>query len=121
MGEVPTFDRSKSLDNTPPRKSPSKSDPSVRNLSQDERDIIEFIKKENLIKSDSDLMQFMESEKYKEIIGDMEGHGEDGPNEEEVDESSGETGQALSKHLLLRILYNIRESTKEQIRKVKQS
>jgi hypothetical protein len=107
---------------TPPRLSPSKSEPVVGTLSQDEQDIIEFIKKENFIKSDAEMMQFMQSDNYKQIIGDNGGPpGEDFQNltNEDLSESLGENGQALSKHLLLRILYNIRESTKEQVFKVK--
>jgi hypothetical protein len=94
----------------------------VGTLSQDEQDIIEFIKKENFIKSDAEMMQFMQSDNYKQIIGDNGGPpGEDFQNltNEDLSESLGENGQALSKHLLLRILYNIRESTKEQVFKVK--
>jgi hypothetical protein len=64
-------------------------------------------------------MQFMESDNYNRIISDI-GPGEDlNQTNEDLEEISGGNAQALSKNLLLRILYNIRESTKEQIFKVK--
>jgi hypothetical protein len=64
-------------------------------------------------------MQFMESDNYNRIISDI-GPGEDlNLTNEDLEEISGGNAQALSKNLLLRILYNIRESTKEQIFKVK--
>lgn len=64
-------------------------------------------------------MKFMGSDNYNQIISDI-GPGEDlNLTNEDLEEISAGKAQALSKNLLLRILYNIRESTKEQILKVK--